>query len=109
VPYAYAAAIDSVYIAANQVKAWLWLTVIGAAIRIPTNVWLILHVRYTGVAWGLALYQSWVLVHLGYIYWLMVHSGRGGFGPPTERDVEDARVLEAASIDLSGRSGGPRE
>lgn len=109
VPYAFAAAIDSVYIAANQVKAWLWLTVIGAAVTIPTNVWLILRVPYTGVAWGLALYQSWVLVHLGYIYWLMYRSGRGGFGPPSARDVEDARVLEAAAVDLSGRSTGGRE
>jgi len=109
VPYAFGAAIDSVYIAANQVKAWLWLTVVGAAITIPTNVWLILNVPYTGVAWGLALYQSWVLVHLGYIYWLMYRSGRGGFGPPSARDVEDARVLEAATIDVSGRASGVHE
>ncbi len=109
VPYAFAAAIDSVYIATNQVKAWLWLTVLGAAITIPLNVWLIAAVPYTGVAWGLALYQSWVLVHVGYIYWFMYRSGRGGFGVPSARDERDAHILEAAAIDVAGRESGVRE
>jgi O-antigen/teichoic acid export membrane protein len=108
-PYAFAAAIDSVYIATNQVKAWLWLTVLGAAITIPINVWLIASVPYTGVAWGLALYQSWVLVHVGYIYWFMYRSGGGGFGRASARDIEDAHVLEEASLDVGGRRSGAHE
>jgi O-antigen/teichoic acid export membrane protein len=109
VPFAYAVAIESFYIATNQVKAWLWLTVLGAAVTIPTNVWLILHVPYTGTAWGLSLYQSWVLVHLGYIYWLMYRSGRGGWGEPDARDREDARVAAEAALDVTGRASGVRE
>ena len=67
VPFAFAVAIESFYIVANRVRAWLVLTAIGAAITIPTNVWWILEWPETGVAWGLSLYQSWVLVHLTYI------------------------------------------
>jgi O-antigen/teichoic acid export membrane protein len=115
VPYAFAAAIDSVYIATNQVKPWIWLTVVGAVITIPLNFVLIDAVKYTGVAWGISLYQSWVLVHLGYIYWFLYRSKEGGFpgGPgapaPTARDVDDARVLEEAAIDVGGRHSGVRE
>ncbi len=67
VPFAFAVGVESFYIVANQVKSWLILTAIGAAITIPTNIWLILNVPETGTAWGLSLYQSWVLVHLTYI------------------------------------------
>lgn len=109
VPYGFAAAIDSVYIATNQVKAWLWLTVLGAVITIPLNFWLIQAIPYTGTAWGLALYQSWVLVHVGYIYWYMYRSGGGGFGRPTARDLEDARILEEAAVDVGGRRSAARE
>jgi hypothetical protein len=87
----------------------LWLTVLGAAITIPINVWLIVSVPYTGVAWGLALYQSWVLVHVGYIYWFMYRSGGGGFGRASARDIEDAHVLEEASLDVGGRRSGAHE
>ncbi|MBL8862862.1 MAG: lipopolysaccharide biosynthesis protein [Planctomycetes bacterium] len=109
VPYAFAAAIDSVYIATNQVKAWIWLTVLGAVITIPLNFVLVKAVPYTGTAWGLALYQSWVLVHVGYIYWYMYRSGGAGFGRPSPADLEDARVLEETSVDVAGRQGGSRE
>lgn len=110
VPYAFAAAIDSVYIATNQVKAWLWLTVLGAVITIPLNFWMIVAIPYTGVAWGLALYQSWVLVHVGYIYWVMYRSGRGGFGAASEQDRADARVLaEADTIEVGGARTGVRD
>ncbi len=109
IPFAYAVALEAFYIAANHVKAWLWLTVLGAAVTIPTNVWLILNIPYTGTAWGLSLYQSWVFVHLGYIYWVMYRSGTGRWGPRTERDAEEARVLEESALDISGRSSGVRE
>jgi len=109
VPYAFAAAIDSVYIATNQVKAWLWLTVLGALITIPINVWLISALKYDGVAWGLVLYQSWVLVHVGYIYWYMYRSGAGGFGADTQAERADAGVLEEAAIDVGGRQTGVRD
>ena len=67
IPFAFAVANEPFYIVANKLKALLWLTLLGAAITIPTNVWLIINIPYTGTAWGLALYQSWVLVHLCYI------------------------------------------
>jgi len=67
VPFSLGAAIESFYITANQVRAWLLLTLLGAILTIPTNVWMILSIPYTGTAWGISLYQSWVLVHLGYI------------------------------------------
>jgi O-antigen/teichoic acid export membrane protein len=67
VPFWFAVAIESFYIVSNQIKSWLVLTAIGAAITIPANVWLILNIPETGTAWGLSLYQSWVLVHLAYI------------------------------------------
>jgi O-antigen/teichoic acid export membrane protein len=107
VPFAFAVSIDALYIVINQVKAWLWLTVLGAAVTIPANVWLILKVPYTGTAWGLALYQSWVLVHLGYIYWLMYRSERGRFG--ADGPGEDVRALGEAALDVSGRASGVRE
>ncbi len=109
VPYGFAAAVDSLYIATNQVKAWIWLTALGAAITIPLNFVLVAQVPYTGAVWGLALYQSWVIVHLGYIYWLMYRSKHGDFGPPSHTDAEDARVLEAGAIDVAGRQAGTRE
>lgn len=67
VPFAFAVGVESFYIVSNQVKSWLVLTAIGAAITIPTNVWLIINIDETGTAWGLSLYQSWVIVHLAYI------------------------------------------
>jgi len=67
IPFAFAVANEPFYIVANKLKALLWLTLLGAVITIPANVWLIAKIPYTGTAWGLALYQSWVIVHLGYI------------------------------------------
>ena len=67
IPFGFAVAAEPFYIVANKLKALLWLTLLGAVITIPTNVWLIINIPYTGTAWGLALYQSWVLVHLVYI------------------------------------------
>lgn len=76
VPFAFAVGIESFFIVANRVRVWLLLTVLGALITIPTNVWLILTIPYTGTAWGLSLYQSWVLVHLGYITWFLARARR---------------------------------
>ena len=69
IPYGFGATLESFYIVANRIKALLFITTLGAAITIPINVWLILHVPYTGTAWGLSLYQSWTLVHLVYVAW----------------------------------------
>lgn len=69
IPVSFATAIEAFYIATNNVRWWLGLTVVGAILTIPTNIWLILNVPYTGTAWGLSLYQSWVLVHLVFIAW----------------------------------------
>ena len=43
----------------------------GAFITIPLNVVFVKLIPYTGMAWGIALYQSWVLVHLVYIVWVL--------------------------------------
>jgi O-antigen/teichoic acid export membrane protein len=88
VPFAFAVANEPFYIVANKLKALLWLTLLGAVITIPTNVWLITHIPYTGTAWGLALYQSWVLVHLGYIsfFFLRTRSSSAVWSP--EKNLE---------------------
>jgi hypothetical protein len=100
----------------------LGITVIGAVITIPTNVWLILNVPYVGTAWGLSLYQSWVLVHLAWIFWAL-YSGRvtrwgregdgeGGGTPSGKAGVvggSDAEVLAEADLDIAGRASGTRE
>jgi O-antigen/teichoic acid export membrane protein len=78
VPFAFAVGLESFYIVSNRVRAWIGLTVIGAIITIPTNVLLILKVPYTGTAWGLSLYQSWVLVHLCYATWFLTRKARRG-------------------------------
>jgi len=84
IPVAFATGIESFYIATNQIKAWLWLTLIGAALTIPTNVWLIMHIPYTGTAWGLSLYQSWILVHLGYAtFFFATRHGESTWQPAT--------------------------
>lgn len=98
VPFAFASAVDSFYIVSNQIKAWIWLTALGAAITIPTNVYLILTIPKTGTAWGLSLYFSWVLVHLAYITWFLNrhkergiwhgHEADGGAGDDAAEEVE---------------------
>jgi O-antigen/teichoic acid export membrane protein len=108
IPFTFAVAIESFYIAANHVRTWLWLTVIGAVVTIPTNVWLILNVKYTGTAWGLSLYQSWVLVHLAWIFWSL-YSGRVERWKPAPTPSADASVLAESAIDISGRSSVTRE
>ena len=69
--FAFAVSLESLYIVANQVRAWLWLSAIGSVVTIPINVWLIINVPFTGTAWGLTVYQSWVLVHFCYVAWFM--------------------------------------
>lgn len=76
VPFSFAVGVTSFFVATNQIKAWLSLTLLGAAITIPLNVWLIVKIPYTGTAWGLSLYQSWALVLLGYILWFLYRSRR---------------------------------
>jgi len=91
IPFAFASAVDSFYIVSNQIKAWIWLTVLGAAITIPTNVYLILTINYTGTAWGLSLYFSWVLVHLAYITWFLNRHKEQGIWHAPDQDDEAAQ------------------
>jgi O-antigen/teichoic acid export membrane protein len=86
VPFTFATANEAFYIATNRVKAWLWLTALGAAITIPLNVVFVKLIPYTGMAWGISLYQSWVLVHLCYIFWVL----------RTRESFEDAPAPRAA-------------
>jgi O-antigen/teichoic acid export membrane protein len=114
IPFTFAVANEAFYITTNHVKTWLWLTVLGAVLTIPTNVWLILNVPYTGTAWGLSLYQSWVLVHLVWIFWAL-YSGRAGRWSTEAQaraesdDEQEGGVLAEAGIDISGRGAGTRE
>ncbi len=86
VPFAFAVGIESFFIVANQIRVWLLLSLLGAVITIPINVWLILTVPVTGAAWGLSVYQSWVLVDLAYIAWFFGSSRhRGMWIDPAER------------------------
>ena len=94
VPFAFAVGIESFFIVANQIRVWLLLTILGAVITIPTNVWLIFNIPYTGTAWGLSLYQSWVLVHLGYITWFLSTSRRA-----------DQVWTEGAPVTVDGSTG----
>ena len=93
IPFAFAVASEPFYIVANKLKALLWITLVGAVVTIPTNVWLIITIPYTGTAWGLALYQSWVLVHLCYItffFWRTRSSGALWEGKPTPEEPPEA-------------------
>lgn len=76
IPLAFGVALESFYMAVNKVRVWLWLTVVGAVITIPTNVYLIMTIAYEGTAWGLSLYQSWVIVHLCYVVYFFATSDR---------------------------------
>lgn len=109
IPFTFAVAIEAYYIATNHVRTWLWITVIGALVTIPTNVWLILHVPYTGTAWGLSLYQSWVLVHLGWIFWHFWRDPKNRWSDRGTEHDEDAEVLAESEIDIAGRAAGTRE
>lgn len=110
VPFTFAVAIEAFYIATNHVRTWLWLTVVGACVTIPTNVWLILHVPYTGTAWGLTLYQGWVVVHLAWIFWSFKRGRPAAWNPaPDKVEIEEGRVLSESGLDLSGRGSGTLE
>ena len=74
IPFSFAVANEAFYIVTNKLKVLLWITLVGAVVTIPTNIWLIKVIPYTGTAWGLALYQSWVLVHLAYITYLLLRA-----------------------------------
>jgi O-antigen/teichoic acid export membrane protein len=69
--FAFAVALEAFYIAANKVKLWLWLSLIGSIVTVPINVWLIVNVEVWGTAWGVTVYQSWILVHLVCVWWLL--------------------------------------
>lgn len=110
VPFTFAVAIESFYIATNHVRTWLWITVIGAIVTIPTNVWLILNVPYTGTAWGLSLYQAWVVVHLAWIFWNFKRGPPAAWSrEPDATEAEESGTLVEAGIDLSGRASGTLE
>ena len=76
--FSFAVALEAFYIAANKVKLWLWLSLIGSIVTVPINVWLIFEVEVWGTAWGVTVYQSWILVHLACVWWLLARSGRDG-------------------------------
>jgi O-antigen/teichoic acid export membrane protein len=69
--FAFAVALEAFYIAANRVRLWLVLSLVGALVTVPINVWLIVHVPLWGTAWGVTVYQSWILVHLLCVAWVL--------------------------------------
>ncbi|MFT5049092.1 MAG: O-antigen/teichoic acid export membrane protein [Chlamydiales bacterium] len=58
---------EAFYVATNTLRAWFWISTLGTAILLPLNIYLIKTVPYTGTAWGLSAYLSWVLAHFFYI------------------------------------------
>jgi O-antigen/teichoic acid export membrane protein len=72
--FSFAVALEAFYIAANKVKLWLWLSLIGSIVTVPINVWLILNVEVWGTAWGITVYQSWILVHLLCVWWMLTRA-----------------------------------
>jgi len=66
IPSAFAVGLEAFYVTVNRLRAMFGLTLVGALLLIPANVWLVLNVEITGAAWGLVLYQAWGLVQVGY-------------------------------------------
>ena len=58
---------EAFYVATNTLRAWFWISAVGTATLLPLNIYLIKTVPYTGTAWGLSAYLSWVLAHFFYI------------------------------------------
>lgn len=95
--FAFAVALEAFYIAANRVKLWLWLSLIGSFVTVPINIVLILEVETWGTAWGVTVYQSWILVHLMCIGWVLRHSGgdeSSGDDRPPEARLRAASAAE---------------
>ncbi len=67
VPFAFALALEPFYVATAKLKVALTLTVVGGIFTIPANVALVWIYPHHGAAFGIALYMSWVLVHLAYV------------------------------------------
>jgi O-antigen/teichoic acid export membrane protein len=57
---------EAFFITANQVRALYMLSLVGALLTIPANVWLVTHFAATGAAWAVVVYQSWTLSQLAY-------------------------------------------
>lgn len=69
--FSFGAALEGFYMAANKVRLWLWLSLAGSFVTVPINVWLIVHVPIWGTAWGITVYQSWLLVHYACVGWVL--------------------------------------
>ena len=100
IPFAFATANEAFYIVANKLKALLWITLVGAVITIPLNVLLIDRIDFYGTAWGLVLYQSWVLVHLFYISAILLRA------PNAESFWRESDALPCPACGESATPGG---
>lgn len=66
VPQAFALGVDSFFIVTNRIRALYALSILGIAVTVPINVWLILNVPVTGAAWGVTVSLWWFVVLVGY-------------------------------------------
>ncbi len=84
VPFAFALALEPFYVATARLRVALTLTIVGGVLTIPTNVLLVWAFPHHGAAWGIALYMSWVLVHLAYVTTYFRRSRAGEVAEPAE-------------------------
>ena len=92
---------EAFFIASNKVRLWLWLSLYGSFVTVPINIYLILTIPVWGTAWGIAVYQNWVLVHFACIGWYLYrHRHHDTFG-----DGGDKTAAPAAAAPAMGDSG----
>ena len=73
VPMSFAVGLESFYIVTGQLRVSILLSILGCAVTVPANFFLIRALPESGAVWGLVVYMSWVLVHFGYIAWYFRH------------------------------------
>lgn len=78
VPLAFAVGLEAFYLATDQLRASIYLTLLGGAVTIPINVYLVRHVPEVGAIWGLSIYMSWVIAHFVFIAWWFRRARRTG-------------------------------
>lgn len=74
VPMSFAVGLESFYIVTGRLKVSILLSILGCAVTIPANFFLIRALPESGAVWGLVVYMSWVLVHFGYVAWYFRHN-----------------------------------
>jgi len=63
----FAGALDSFYIATNRLRVAIVIALVGIVVTMPILVWCVYRDPHYGVAWGLVVTQSWMLLHYVYV------------------------------------------